>query len=80
MTINITEITRGTNCVEVEMTTEKHAASVLVTPSALYVLVRGAATRSKIGRRFADVASAVAAYKSEAVRRMIETACEIAAA
>ena len=80
MNVNVIEMTRGTNCVEVEMLCDNSAASVLVTASAVYVLVRGAATRSKIGRRFADAASAVAAYKSNAVRRMIETACEIAAA
>jgi hypothetical protein len=80
MTINVTEVSRGTIGVEVEMTTENHAASVLVTKSALFVLVRKGNSVNKIGKRFADVASAVAAYKSEAVRRMIETACEIAAA
>ena len=79
MNVNVIEMTRGTNSVEVEMLCDNSAASVLVTASAVYVLVRGAATRSKIGRRFADAASAVAAYKSNAVRRMIETACEIAA-
>lgn len=80
MTINVTEVSRGTNCVEVEMMAEKHAASVLVSASAVYVLVRNGAGRSKIGRRFSDAASAVAAYKSEAIRQMIATACEIAAA
>jgi hypothetical protein len=80
MTINVTEVSRGTIGVEVEMTTENHAASVLVTKSALFVLVRKGNSVNKIGKRFADVASAVSAYKSEAVRRMIETACEIAAA
>jgi hypothetical protein len=80
MTINVTEVSRGTIGVEVEMKTENHAASVLVTKSALFVLVRKGNSVNKIGKRFADVASAVAAYKSEAVRLMIQTACEIAAA
>ena len=80
MNVNVIETTRGTNCIEVEMVCDNSAASVLITASAIYVLVRCSAARSKLGRRFADVASAVAAYKSTAVRRMIETAAEMAAA
>lgn len=79
MTINITGISRGTDCVEAEMTTDTHAASVLFAKSGVYVLVRSG-SRSKLGRRFADVAAAAAAYKSESVRQMIATAAEIAAA
>lgn len=80
MNVNVTEVARGSNGVEVEMVCGTSAASVLLTASAVYVLVRGGATRGKVGRRFADVASAVAAYKTDAVRRMIETAAEMAAA
>jgi hypothetical protein len=80
MTTQVTEVTRGTVGVEVEMTSDTNAASVLVSKSAVYVLVRRGNGVSKVGRRFADAASAIAAYKSESVREMIATACEIAAA
>ena len=80
MTTQVIEVSRDKDCIEVEVATGNKNASVLFTKSAVYVLVRGRNNVSKIGRRFADVASAMAAYKCSAVREMIATACEVATA
>lgn len=89
MMINVTEVSRcnshGTDYVFVTMEAGKHEACVIVASGMsphVNVTVKNAAQRcwKGLGRRFSDAASAVAAYKTDAIRRMIETACEIAAA
>lgn len=89
MNISITSTARrsfnGNEHMVVEMVCGKHAASVWVCRGAdahIRVVVKNAAHRcwKGLGNRFATVAEALAAYKTDAVRRMIETASEMAAA
>ena len=89
MEIAITNATRrsfnGNDHTIVEMVCGKHAASVWVCRGAdahVRVVVKNASHRcwKGLGNRYATVAEAVSAYKTEAVRRMIETAAEMAAA
>lgn len=89
MDINITNTTRrsfnGNDHFAAEMVCGKHAASIWVcrgVDAHVRVIVKNASHRcwKGLGKRFATVAEAVAAYKTDAVRRMIETACEMAAA
>lgn len=89
MTINVTEVSRieknGLELVFVTMDAGKHQAAVIVasgTSRYVRVTVKNAAHKAwrGLGKRFSDVAAATAAYKTDAIRQMISTACEIAAA
>jgi len=89
MDISITSTARrsynGNEHFAAEMVCGKHAASIWVcrgVDSHVRVVVKNASHRcwKGLGKRFATAAEAVAAYKTAAVRTMIETACEMAAA
>ena len=89
MTINILEtkkqIALGNEYLYVEMECGKHSALVVVCRGAsnyVQVVVQNAMNRAwrGMGKRFANVDAAVAAYKTDAIRRMIATACEMQAA
>jgi hypothetical protein len=73
----------GNEYLYVELVCGKHAALVVVCKGAsnyVQVIVQNAMNRAwrGMGRRFATVDAALAAYKTAAVRTMIETACGIA--
>lgn len=75
----------GNEYLYVELQCGKHSALVVVCKGAsnyVQVIVQNAMNRAwrGMGRRFATVDAALAAYKTAAVRTMIETACEMAAA
>jgi len=75
----------GNEYLYVELVCGKHSALVVVCKGAsnyVQVIVQNAMNRAwrGMGRRFATVDAALAAYKTAAVRTMIETACEMAAA
>ena len=87
MEINVVETSRqtalGNEYLYVEMVCGKHSALVVVCRGAtnyVQVIVQNAMNRAwrGMGKRFANVEAAVAAYKTQAVRSMIETACGIA--
>ena len=89
MDISITSTARrsynGNEHFAAEMVCGKHAASIWVcrgVDAHVRVIVKNASHRcwKGLGKRFATAAEAVAAYKTAAVRTMIETACEMAAA
>jgi len=89
MTAIITDTTRqtalGNEYVYVELQCGKHSALVVVCRGAsnyVQVIVQNAMNRAwrGMGRRFANVEAAMAAYKTAAVRTMIETANDFAAA
>ena len=89
MTAIITDTTRqtalGNEYVYVELQCGKHSALVVVCRGAsnyVQVIVQNAMNRAwrGMGRRFANVEAAMAAYKTAAVRKMIETANDFAAA
>lgn len=84
MTAMITETSRstalGNEYLYVEMQCGKHSALVVVCRGAsnyVQVVVQNAVNRAwrGMGKRFANVEAAIAAYKTEAIRTMIETAC-----
>jgi hypothetical protein len=73
----------GNEYLYVEMQCGKHAALVVVCRGAtnyVQVVVQNAMNRAwrGMGKRFATVEAAIAAYKTEAIRSMIKTACGIA--
>jgi hypothetical protein len=75
----------GNEYLYAELQCGKHSALVVVCRGAtnyVQVIVQNACHRAwrGMGRRFATVEAALAAYKTAAVRTMIETACEMAAA
>ena len=75
----------GNEYLYVELVCGKHSALVVVCKGAsnyVQVIVQNAMNRAwrGMGRRFATVDAALAAYKTAAVRTMIEAACEMAAA
>jgi hypothetical protein len=89
MDINVTSTSRqtalGNEYLYVEMQCGKHAAIVVVCRGAtnyVQVVVQNAMNRAwrGMGKRFAGLDSALKAYKTEAIRGMISTACEIQAA
>jgi hypothetical protein len=86
MTINVIETSRqtalGNEYLYVEMQCGKHAALVVVCKGAtnyVQVIVQNAMNRAwrGMGKRFASLESALKAYKTEAIRGMIATACEM---
>jgi hypothetical protein len=86
MDINVIDTSRqnalGNEYVYVEMQCGKHAALVVVCRGAsnyVQVVVQNAMNRAwrGMGKRFATVEAAVAAYKTDAIRGMIQTACGI---
>jgi uncharacterized metal-binding protein len=86
MEINVIETSRqtalGNEYLYVEMQCGKHAALVVVCRGAsnyVQVVVQNAMNRAwnGMGKRFATAAAAIAAYKTDAIRGMIETACAI---
>lgn len=86
MQINIIETSRqtalGNEYLYVEMQSGKHAALVVVCRGAtnyVQVIVQNAMNRAwgGMGKRFASLDSALKAYKTEAIRGMISTACEM---
>ena len=73
----------GNEYLYVEMQCGNHSALVVVCRGAtsyVQVVVQNAANRAwrGMGKRFATVEAAVGAYKTEAIRNMIWTACGIA--
>jgi hypothetical protein len=73
----------GNDYLYVEMTCGKHSALVIVCRGAtnyVQVIVQNAAHRAYrgMGKRFASMEAALNAYKTAAVRGMIETACGLA--
>lgn len=87
MELNVVETSRqtalGNEYLYVEMVCGKHSALVVVCRGAtnyVQVIVQNAMNRAwrGMGKRFANVETAVAAYKTQAVRSMIETACGLA--
>jgi len=85
--INVIETTRqaalGNQYTYVEMSCGKHSALVVVCRCAtnyVQVVVQNAMNRAwrGMGKRFATVEAATAAYKTDAIRGMIETAFAIA--
>lgn len=87
MTTMITDTSRqtalGNEYLYVEMQCGKHSALVVVCRGAtnyVQVVVQNAVNRAwrGMGKRFATAEAAVAAYKTEAIRSMIHTACGIA--
>lgn len=75
----------GNEYLYVELVCGKHSALVVVCKGAsnyVQVIVQNAMNRAwrGMGRRFATADAALAAYKTAAVRTMIQTACELAAA
>jgi hypothetical protein len=89
MDINVIETSRqtalGNEYLYVEMQCGKHAALVVVCRGAtnyVQVVVQNAMNRAwkGMGKRFANLESALKSYKTEAIRSMIATACEIPAA
>ena len=86
MEINVIRTTRqaalGNEYLYVEMTCGKHAALVVVCRGAtdyVQVVVQNAMNRAwrGMGKRFASLDSALKAYKTDAIRSMISTACEM---
>jgi len=86
MEINVIGTTRqtalGNEYLYVEMTCGKHAALVVVCRGAtdyVQVVVQNAMNRAwrGMGKRFATLESALKAYKTDAIRSMISTACEM---
>lgn len=89
MDINILDTSRqtalGNEYLYVEMQCGKHAALVVVCRGAtnyVQVVVQNAMNRAwrGMGKRFASLDAALKAYKTEAIRGMIETACQMGAA
>ena len=87
MTTMITDTSRqtalGNQYLYVEMQCGKHSALVVVCRGAtnyVQVVVQNAVNRAwrGMGKRFATAEAAVAAYKTEAIRSMIQTACGMA--
>ena len=83
----ITETSRqtalGNEYLYVELVCGKHAALVVICRGAtnyVQVIVQNAMNRAwrGMGKRFANVEAAVAAYKTDAIRSMITTACCLA--
>jgi len=75
----------GNDYLYVEMECGKHSALVVVCRGAaeyVQVIVQNAANRAwrGMGKRFANMEAAINAYKTEAIRTMIQTACELQAA
>lgn len=73
----------GNEYLYVELVCGKHAALVVVCRGAsnyVQVIVQNAMNRAwrGMGKRFATVEAAVAAYKTDAIRSMITTACGLA--
>ncbi len=86
MEINVIGTTRqtalGNEYLYVEMTCGKHAALVVVCRGAtdyVQVVVQNAMNRAwrGMGKRFATLESALKAYKTDAIRSMISTACKM---
>jgi len=86
MNICVVETSRqtalGNEYLYVEMQCGKHAALVVVCRGAsnyVQVVVQNAMNRAwrGMGKRFASVESALSSYKTEAIRSMISTACEM---
>jgi hypothetical protein len=82
----VTETSRqtalGNNYLYVEMQCGKHAALVVVCRGAtnyVQVVVQNAMNRAwrGMGKRFSTAEAAMAAYKTDAIRSMIQTACGI---
>jgi hypothetical protein len=89
MDINVIDTSRqtalGNEYLYVEMQCGKHAALVVVCRGAtnyVQVIVQNAMNRAwkGMGKRFANLDLALKSYKTEAIRGMISTACDIAAA
>jgi hypothetical protein len=89
MDINVIDTSRqtalGNEYLYVEMQCGKHAALVVVCRGAtnyVQVIVQNAMNRAwrGMGKRFASLDLALKSYKTEAIRGMISTACDIAAA
>lgn len=87
MTAMITDTSRqtamGNEYLYVELTCGKHSALVVICRGAtnyVQVIVQNAMHRAYrgMGKRFATVETALKAYKTDAVRSMIETACGMA--
>ena len=87
MEINVIDISRQNalrnEYLYVEMQCGKHAALVVVCRGAsnyVQVVVQNAMNRAwrGMGKRFATVDAALASYKTDAIREMIQTACGIA--
>jgi len=75
----------GNDYLYAEMECGKHSALVVVCRGAteyVQVIVQNAANRAwrGMGKRFANMEAAINAYKTEAIRTMIQTACELQAA
>lgn len=86
MMIQVTETIRqtalGNEYLFVSMTCGKHAATVMVCRGAsnyVQVIVENAMNRAwrGMGKRFANAEVAMKAYKTDAIRNMIATACEM---
>ena len=89
MTINVLDTSRqtalGNEYLYVEMQCGKHAALVVVCKGAtnyVQVIVQNAMNRAwrGMGKRFANLDAALKAYKTDAIKGMISTACEMQAA
>jgi len=89
MTINVLDTSRqtalGNEYLYVEMQCGKHAALVVVCKGAtnyVQVIVQNAMNRAwrGMGKRFANLDSALQAYKTDAIKEMISTACEMQSA
>lgn len=77
------QIALGNEYIYVEMQCGKHLALVVVCRGAanyVQVVVQNAVNRAwkGMGKRFANAEAAVSAYKTDAIRSMIQTACGIA--
>jgi len=89
MDISVTSTSRqtalGNEYLYVEMQCGKHAAIVVVCRGAtnyVQVVVQNAMNRAwrGMGKRFASLDAALRAYKTDAIKAMISTACEMQAA
>jgi CRISPR/Cas system-associated protein Csx1 len=89
MDISVTSTSRqtalGNEYLYVEMQCGKHAAIVVVCRGAtnyVQVVVQNAMNRAwrGMGKRFASLDAALKAYKTDAIKEMISTACEMQAA
>ena len=87
MNAMITDTTRqtalGNEYLYVEMVCGKHSALVVVCRGAtnyVQVVVQNAMNRAwrGMGKRFSTAEAAMSAYKTDAIRNMIETACGMA--
>jgi len=84
MNIQVTDVLESTTetgrYFYVEMTAGKHAATICINPNDVRVIVQNASHKvwRGAGKYFATVDAAVANYKSDAVKAMIQHAADLA--